>query len=206
MALKRSSVRIRYAPLFPLPMTEHQFLSDSFFDNLNSNDFGGEFSDAQDLVSAAKASEAENKEFTSKTSLSFMVMGVLMMLVGVSAVFFQEIGTLFSIIGLAVSLPFLLQGLTYKPDESIKEKLQRFQKALSQGIRKPRAKQFVRSKNDRMIFGVFAGIARYLGIPVWILRLLAVSLLFVSGGLVLIFYFALAFSLPEEESLPELGD
>lgn len=187
-------------------MTEHQFLSNSFFENLNSHNFQEQLSDARDLINTAQTAEVENKKFITNTSRSFIVVGVIMMLIGVLTVFSKEIGMVFLMIGLAVVFPWLLQVLNYHPDKSIKKKLQKFQKVLSQGLKKPQNKLLARSKNDAMIFGVFAGFAKYLGIPVWILRFIAISLLFVSGGSILILYFALAFSLPEEQSLPELED
>ncbi len=187
-------------------MTEHQFLSNSFFDNLNSNNPQNELSDAKDLIIAAQNAELDNKKFLNKQSNYLLIMGVIMMIVGILSIFYQEIGLVSLILGLAVSFPLLLQALSHQPDKSIKKKLQKFQKSLSQGLRKPVMKQVARSKTDRMIFGVFGGIAKYTGIPAWILRLIAVSLLFVSGGFVLIFYIAFASALPEEDSLPELED
>ncbi len=187
-------------------MTEHQFLSNSFFDNLNINNPQNEFSDAKDLVLEAHSADYNNKKFVTKQSNFLLTMGTIMMTVGVISIFFQEISLVPLIIGLAISIPLFLQSLNHQPDKSIKKRLQKFQKSLSQGLRKPTMKQVARSKTDRMIFGVFGGMAKYTGIPAWILRLIAVSLLFVSGGFVLIFYIAFASALPEENSLPEFED
>lgn len=55
-----------------------------------------------------------------------------------------------------------------------------------------------RSRNDRMISGVCAGIAQYFDIDPTLVRLLAVVLLIVSGGAAAVAYIVMAIVVPEE--------
>lgn len=187
-------------------MTEHHFFSKSFFDNLANNQPISETSDAKELISSANFADLENKKFLNKNSNYLITLGFIMFLIGIMFFLLNDLAIIFMILGFAFSIPFFLQVISHQPDKFIKKKLQKFQKSLSQGLRKPAIKKLTRSKSDRMIFGVLSGLSKRLGIPVWFLRLIALSLLFVSGGFVLIFYIVLASSIPEEDSIPELED
>jgi phage shock protein PspC (stress-responsive transcriptional regulator) len=61
----------------------------------------------------------------------------------------------------------------------------------------PRARQLVRSVHDRMLAGVAAGVADFLGIDVMIVRIMLVVLTFVGGAAVPI-YLACWLLIPEE--------
>lgn len=176
-------------------MTEHQFYS-----NLS------ETTDAKELISSADLTDLENKKFLNKNSNYLITLGTIMILIGIMSFFLNEIAIILMILGFAFSISFFLQVIGHKPDKFIKKNLQKFQKSLSQGLKKTAAKKLTRSKSDRMILGVLSGISKRLGIPVWFLRLIAVSLLFVSGGIMMILYIVLASSIPEEDSIPELED
>jgi phage shock protein PspC (stress-responsive transcriptional regulator) len=63
----------------------------------------------------------------------------------------------------------------------------------------PRARQLTRSVNDRMLAGVAAGAATFLGIDVMIVRIILVVLTFVGGAAVPI-YLACWLLIPEEGS------
>lgn len=58
-------------------------------------------------------------------------------------------------------------------------------------------KRLIRSRDDRMLFGVCAGLAQYLGIDPVIVRLLAV-LLTLWNGVGLLIYLVLAIIVPQE--------
>jgi len=58
-------------------------------------------------------------------------------------------------------------------------------------------KRLMRSRDDRMLFGVCAGLAQYLGIDPVIVRLLAV-LLTLWNGVGLLIYLVLAIVVPQE--------
>ncbi len=61
----------------------------------------------------------------------------------------------------------------------------------------PRARQLTRSVHDRMLAGVAAGLADFLGIDVMIVRVILVVLTFVGGAAVPI-YLACWLLIPEE--------
>lgn len=61
-------------------------------------------------------------------------------------------------------------------------------------------KRLVRSRDDRMLFGVCAGLAHYLGIDPVIVRLLAV-LLTLWNGIGLLIYIVLAIIVPQEPAV-----
>lgn len=61
-------------------------------------------------------------------------------------------------------------------------------------------KRLVRSRDNRMLFGVCAGLAHYLNIDPVIVRLLAV-LLTLWNGIGLVIYLVLALIMPQEEDL-----
>jgi len=187
-------------------MTEHQFLSNSFFDSLSTTNPNNDLVDARDLIIVSQNAQNENKKFLIKQKNLMVILGVLMILMGILSIFLYDLSLPIIIIGLAISVPVLLHALNHQPDKTIRKKLKKFQGSLSQGLRKPSIKKLAKSKNDRMIFGVFGGFGQYLGIPSIILRVIATALLFFSGGMVLIFYIFFASALPEEESLPELED
>jgi phage shock protein C len=62
----------------------------------------------------------------------------------------------------------------------------------------PLYKQLRRSRSDRMIGGVCAGIARYLGVDPVAVRVGYAILAFVSGGLAVLAYPVLWILMPEE--------
>lgn len=61
-------------------------------------------------------------------------------------------------------------------------------------------KRLVRSRDNRMLFGVCAGLAHYLNIDPVIVRLLAV-LLTLWNGIGLVIYLVLALIMPQEDEL-----
>lgn len=61
-------------------------------------------------------------------------------------------------------------------------------------------KRLVRSRNNRMLFGVCAGLADYLNVDPVIVRLLAV-LLTLWNGVGLLIYFVLALIMPQEADI-----
>lgn len=61
-------------------------------------------------------------------------------------------------------------------------------------------KRLVRSRNDKMLFGVCGGLADYLNIDPVIIRLLA-ALLTLWNGVGLLIYFVLALIMPEEPEI-----
>lgn len=63
-------------------------------------------------------------------------------------------------------------------------------------------KRLVRSQNDRMFFGVAAGIANYLNIDPVLVRLIFVLLTLSNGG-GLIVYILLALLMPEDQAAPK---
>lgn len=188
-------------------MTEHQFQDNNFFDNLTQNNPHHHFFDVQELIMTSQEVEKENKTFHKKKKFTFNVLSAIMFLVGLSSFFLNSNASLtFIIFSLLLSVPFLLEALGYQPDKKIKNSLQKFQKSLSQGLRKPTSKRLAKSKTDRWIFGVFGGLSKYYGIPSFVLRMFAVASLFFSAGLVFFLYMLLATFLPEEDNLPELED
>ncbi len=58
-------------------------------------------------------------------------------------------------------------------------------------------------RNDRRhaILGVCRGIAEFLGLPAWVVRILAILLLFSSFGAMLVAYIVLALVLPTKSQL-----
>ena len=65
-------------------------------------------------------------------------------------------------------------------------------------------KKLYRSRSDKKIAGVCAGLAQYLGVDVTIIRLLVVLLtLFVGGGLIA--YIVCALVIPEEPDYVEVN-
>jgi phage shock protein PspC (stress-responsive transcriptional regulator) len=67
--------------------------------------------------------------------------------------------------------------------------------------RKPR--KLYRLKDDKMVEGICAGIAAYLGIDPTIIRIIFVVLLIYSGGVVAIIYLAMALFIPEAKTPEE---
>ncbi len=61
-------------------------------------------------------------------------------------------------------------------------------------------RQLHRSASNRMVAGVCAGIGAYANIDPTIVRLMAVLLLFLSGGGMIIAYLAMALIIPEEHT------
>jgi phage shock protein C len=61
-------------------------------------------------------------------------------------------------------------------------------------------KRFVKSRSDRMVFGVSAGLARYFGIDPVIIRLIFV-LLTLFGGHGILIYLILAIIMPDEPAV-----
>ncbi len=187
-------------------MTEYQFFSNSFFDELQSKPSDViDLSEIKQLISDAQISELENKKFIQSWSITMSVLGLIMIVLGVSSLFFSQ-SLVWIIISCTFSVFVFIHALDYEPDHKIKKSLQKFQKSLAQGLRKSANKRIYRSKSDRIIFGLLGGIAKYTGISAWFLRLVALSLLFFSGGVVLFLYIIFASILPVEETLPERED
>jgi phage shock protein PspC (stress-responsive transcriptional regulator) len=67
--------------------------------------------------------------------------------------------------------------------------------------RKPR--KLYRLKDDKMVEGICAGIAAYLGIDPTVVRIIFVVLLIYSGGIVAIIYLAMALFIPEAKTPEE---
>ncbi|WP_078378940.1 PspC domain-containing protein [Sutcliffiella halmapala] len=62
-------------------------------------------------------------------------------------------------------------------------------------------KKLIRSKNDRKLAGVLAGLASYMGIDATLLRVIFIILLFPTGFVPLIItYFVLVFVMPNDEN------
>lgn len=59
-------------------------------------------------------------------------------------------------------------------------------------------KRLVRTSNDRMLFGVASGIARYAGLDPVIVRLAFVLITLLGSGFPALVYVALMFVMPEE--------
>ena len=59
-------------------------------------------------------------------------------------------------------------------------------------------KKLTRSLNDRMLAGVCAGLANYLGMDPTVIRLIFVLLFFVSGPGILLAYLIMMIIVPEE--------
>ena len=59
-------------------------------------------------------------------------------------------------------------------------------------------KRLYRSRNDRVISGVCAGLGHYFNVDPVLVRVLAVGLGFVSGGTLLLLYLLLALIIPLE--------
>lgn len=62
-------------------------------------------------------------------------------------------------------------------------------------------KRLMRDEDDRLIAGVCSGLAKYLNTDPSIVRLVAVVLLFITGGGIILAYIALAVIVPSEQSL-----
>lgn len=60
-------------------------------------------------------------------------------------------------------------------------------------------KLLTRSTKDRMVAGVCAGLAEYIGIDPTVMRLIFVLLFFVTGPGVLLAYFIMMLIVPEEK-------
>jgi phage shock protein C len=61
-------------------------------------------------------------------------------------------------------------------------------------------KRLMRNEDDRLIAGVCSGLAKYLNTDPSIVRLIAVVLLFVTGGGIILAYIALAIIVPSEQA------
>ena len=61
-----------------------------------------------------------------------------------------------------------------------------------------RSKTLVRSRNDRMLAGVCAGVADYIGVDVTLIRVLVVVLCLITGGAGVLAYVAAWVIIPEE--------
>jgi phage shock protein C len=57
-----------------------------------------------------------------------------------------------------------------------------------------------RSRNDRILFGVCGGLAKYFGIDSSLMRILVIVLTIATGGIVALIYIAMAFIVPLEGS------
>ena len=62
-------------------------------------------------------------------------------------------------------------------------------------------KKLTRSLNDRMLAGVCAGLANYLGMDPTVIRLIFVLLFFVSGPGILLAYLIMMIIVPEESKV-----
>ncbi|HWD04288.1 MAG TPA: PspC domain-containing protein [Amycolatopsis sp.] len=71
---------------------------------------------------------------------------------------------------------------------------------MTNSVHTPETKKLFRSRTDRMITGVCAGWAEYLGIDVAMMRIGTVAAVFLSAGLVLPVYLAAAILTPEADS------
>jgi len=65
-------------------------------------------------------------------------------------------------------------------------------------VRMNNEKKLTRSLNDRMLAGVCAGLADYLGMDPTVIRLIFVLLFFVSGPGILLAYLIMMIIVPEE--------
>jgi phage shock protein C len=65
-------------------------------------------------------------------------------------------------------------------------------------VRMNNEKKLTRSRNDRMLAGVCAGLADYLGMDPTVIRLVFVLLFFVSGPGILLAYLIMMIIVPEE--------
>jgi len=67
-------------------------------------------------------------------------------------------------------------------------------------------KTLVRSRNDRMVAGVCAGVARYFGIDVTMVRVLLVVVCLITGGAGILAYLVAWAIIPEESEASPAGN
>jgi phage shock protein PspC (stress-responsive transcriptional regulator) len=65
-----------------------------------------------------------------------------------------------------------------------------------------RGKRLYRSRRDRKIAGICAGLAEYFGIDSTLMRVAWVILAFLSAGIAILLYLVLIFVIPDENELP----
>jgi phage shock protein C len=65
-----------------------------------------------------------------------------------------------------------------------------------------KGKRLYRSRRDRKLAGICAGLAEYLGIDPVLMRVAWVILAFLSVGIAVLLYIVLIFVIPEEDELP----
>jgi phage shock protein C len=67
-------------------------------------------------------------------------------------------------------------------------------------------KTLVRSRNDRMVAGVCAGVARYFGIDVTMVRVILVVVCLITGGAGILAYLVAWAIIPEESETAPAGN
>lgn len=63
-------------------------------------------------------------------------------------------------------------------------------------------KVLVRSRNDRMVAGICAGVARYFGIDVTVVRVIVAVVCIITGGAGILAYLVAWVIIPEEDGTP----
>lgn len=97
---------------------------------------------------------------------------------------------------------FSLSRLQNNPLAKLKEKMEQLHTSLLLPSRKPKTKGIFKSKKDRIIGGVAAGLARRFGVQPGLLRLLLLALIPITSGSILLVYLILALGLrfvPEDQ-------
>lgn len=111
----------------------------------------------------------------------------------------------FSVLGyllLGFAAIFTLSRLQNNPLEKLRERMEQLHARLVLPNPKPKTKGIFKSKKDRIIGGVAAGLARRFGVQPGLIRLLFLALIPISGGTAIMIYMILALGLrfiPEDQ-------
>jgi phage shock protein C len=111
----------------------------------------------------------------------------------------------FSVLGyllLGFAAIFTLSRLQNNPLVKLREKMEQLHARLVLPNPKPKTKGIYKSKKDRIIGGVAAGLARRFGVQPGLIRLLFLALIPISGGTAIMVYLILALGLrfiPEDQ-------
>ncbi len=65
-------------------------------------------------------------------------------------------------------------------------------------------RKLYRSRDNKKLFGVCSGLAKYLDVDPTVLRLIAVILLFVSFGWAIVIYLAMALVMPVDDGFTDI--
>jgi len=151
----------------------------------------------EELHLQSKIKRSKNQRVFLVLSLAMAVLAAVSVLYNLDILNDQDPIIGFTVLTGMIATIFSMFTLQAEPAKKIREKLKKINSKIINP--KPSFKGLRRSKEDRVIFGVAGGIARFFGVDSTFIRIPMMIGLFASFGSLILFYIGLSFIIKPEE-------